>query len=386
MKAFVIKPVLWNDNGYIYPAGAHHATRSWPAKLGYGHEEWNNNPKRIWQDCYRIFHTEPNQSHHLDEYAKNGNLGMLMITSNQGKQYAVGIAVNVFVNSIDNREAIARDLNLYDDWKQAWVISSAIGKYKFGSEKEFIKKHWGKSGGYTWFLWRCPDRLYHWFKKPILIRPSDLGLKTTRFVQEYSSWQRIYPDRVAEWLKYHVPNKNKSIIAWLEEGPFDESMLPTGDRSAKQLLPRRKESKSKQKSSGQNAPPSYAYSYWVKGERTAHPKHAELQSSFVEFLRKQPRSKSITQIEENIDYIDVCYIDSGKVVITEVKPAQEVGTKYAIRAAIGQLLEYRFFKKPNAHIEIVLNKKPTSEEITFVKELDIRLAYRTGKKWSHIKS
>jgi len=46
-----------------------------------------------------------------------------------------------------------------------------------------------------------------------------------------------------------------------------------------------------------------------------------------------------------------------------------------IRAAIGQLLEYRFKHKGKAALEIVLGKKPTLGEITFVKSLGIQLTY-----------
>jgi len=387
MKALVIKPVLWNDNGYIHPAGAHHASKSWPAYFGYGHEEWNNNPKRIWQKSYRIFHTEnpdPPKTSAIDAFAEEGNLGILMISSNQGKQYAVGIAANVLKNSEDDRIAIARDLKLRGDWKQAWAISSMIGTHSYSSKEEFFNNHWEGNSGYTWFLWRCPDRLYHWFNKPILIHPSELGLNSKRFVQEYSSYQKIDPYMVKKWLIKKTPEVNKDIIHWLEDGPFDESMLPLDNRSKNQTNRRRPKSTHQLLTHGRNAPPSYAYSYWVEGERTAHPQHAELQSSFMEYLRSQ----SISIIEENVDYMDVCYVDSEKEVLAEVKPTQkgkEIKTRYAIRAAIGQLMEYRYYKRPHAQLEIVLDKKPTPKEIQFLKALDIRLAYRTGKRWSHIK-
>jgi len=49
--------------------------------------------------------------------------------------------------------------------------------------------------------------------------------------------------------------------------------------------------------------------------------------------------------------------------------------RYAIRAAIGQLLEYRFKHKGNEPLEIVLGKKPTTGEIAFVTSLGMSLSY-----------
>ena len=56
MKALVLKPVMWNTNHYTKPSG--YPSKSGFAKdYGYGHEEWNNSPKRIWRK-FRVFHTE----------------------------------------------------------------------------------------------------------------------------------------------------------------------------------------------------------------------------------------------------------------------------------------------------------------------------------------
>src|SRR5438067_2078395 len=56
MKAVVLKPVMWNTNGYMRPSG-YPSMSGFSKDFGYGHEEWNNNPRRVWRD-YKIFHTE----------------------------------------------------------------------------------------------------------------------------------------------------------------------------------------------------------------------------------------------------------------------------------------------------------------------------------------
>ena len=50
-------------------------------------------------------------------------------------------------------------------------------------------------------------------------------------------------------------------------------------------------------------------------------------------------------------------------------------SKYAIRAAIGQLLEYHFLSKKDASLEIVIGTKPKKREIEFVKSINMTITY-----------
>lgn len=50
-------------------------------------------------------------------------------------------------------------------------------------------------------------------------------------------------------------------------------------------------------------------------------------------------------------------------------------SKYAIRIAVGQLLEYQYFNQKKANLEIVIGSKPRDSEIDFVKSLNMRLTY-----------
>jgi hypothetical protein len=71
------------------------------------------------------------------------------------------------------------------------------------------------------------------------------------------------------------------------------------------------------------------------------------------------------------------YRDKRKLIIAEVKPVESVGTKYAIRAAVGQLLEYRYtIGQLSALLHIVLDEKPKKNEINFVKSLGLMLSYK----------
>ena len=62
MALFVQKPIYWNPEGYRGPAGYRITADSWPKDHGYGHEEWNNDPRLVLKgktgEELRFFHTE----------------------------------------------------------------------------------------------------------------------------------------------------------------------------------------------------------------------------------------------------------------------------------------------------------------------------------------
>jgi hypothetical protein len=80
---------------------------------------------------------------------------------------------------------------------------------------------------------------------------------------------------------------------------------------------------------------------------------------------------------ENENDIDIQYKDpSGNLIYCEVKPTINVPSKYAIRASIGQLLEYRFNNDSRAKLKVVINYKPSNhKEVELLHSLEIDLAY-----------
>jgi len=83
-KMVVLKPVVWNDNGYTWPAGIP-ATSGYSHEHGYGHEEWNGRPDWVWNG-WKVFHTEAKGQ--MFEYASEGRLGIIMTTMHNGSFYA----------------------------------------------------------------------------------------------------------------------------------------------------------------------------------------------------------------------------------------------------------------------------------------------------------
>lgn len=108
---------------------------------------------------------------------------------------------------------------------------------------------------------------------------------------------------------------------------------------------------------GANSPTNKPYSYFVSGERNVDPIHYELQKRFVEWLYKQNKENII----KDDKYIDVQYTENGKLYYCEVKKTEN--NKDYFRNAIGQLLIYRARNNRNAYLVIVIDYKPSEEDM-----------------------
>lgn len=361
MKKFcVLKPVAWNDNGYTAPCGAKSTGKNFVSKYGYGHEEWNNHPSMQYGGR-AYFHSEA-KGELLEE--ANGNMCILLIAAYKGTSYIVGVGAQVAANSSDEMSTIAKILNVYDRWQEVWAIPRVQNKFN-GDQNKFLK-HWKKN--YEWIKWSCPKSLYHWFPKPVPIITSKVTDRQ-RVVAMFGSYQPISPAVALDLLDGALPPKHP-IFTWLAQGEFLEGKVAPSKKQKKKYSNLVNTNNAR---NGSNRPTDMSYSYWIEGNRTVNPKHAPLQAAFVLHLE----SLGITCAQDTPDYIDIMYTEKRKLVITEVKPAESIGTKYAIRAAIGQLFEYRHtIKEPSALLHIVLDKAPTKDEINFVKSLQFILSYR----------
>lgn len=355
MKAIVLKPIVWNTNNYLKPSGVIHSG-GFARKNGYGHEEWNNNPSQIWRG-FKVFHAE--KTNRLLAYSKTGELGMIFIAAHDGAQYAVGIATSIYNNSKEEMKLISEELGFNSRWKDVWDIANV--KKQFHYNKAKLQKHW-KANCY-WMLWKCPEDEYVSFDSPILLHPQKISGKS-RLVSEHGRFQGIYPTQAIDIIKSSL-SSDSPVIKWLKSSDFDESIIPNtlkAYRKGKKNIPNNY--------SGSNSPAQRRFSYWVEGNRTAEPLHARLQAKYVKFLIQENISP-----QENKNYVDITYNSNGATVFAEVKPTDNIDTKYAIRAGIGQILEYRHYLSKKANLEIVLGSKPKKEEIKFVASLGINLVY-----------
>lgn len=347
---------MWNTNGYITPSGFP-SNSGYSAENGFGHEEWNNNPGRTWRG-YKLFHTE--FSDRLLDYSQTGELGIVTIASYKKQQYAISIAANVYDNSQEERDVISEELNIFAAWQDIWQLD--LVKQKFDNDQNRFLDFWKKE--YTWIAWKCPSHFYHHFEKPILLNPQKISGKS-KLITMHGSYQPISPEQVIEIMKDLTP-LDHPIIQWLRSDDFDKDFVSSEQRA----FTKSRRMKSLKKIKGSNSPADRKYQYWVEGKRNVEPLHAKLQAKYVKYLNQNGLSYI-----ENKNYVDVQYQYENQIIFSEIKPTENVETKYAIRAAIGQLLEYRFKLNPIARLEIVLGSKPTQEELNFILSLGMLIVY-----------
>lgn len=85
------------------------------------------------------------------------------------------------------------------------------------------------------------------------------------------------------------------------------------------------------------------------------PRHGNLQGRFERYLRKV----GADELKPNVASVDLRYRDSQKgFVLAEIKPCVRTNVRYAIRTAMGQLLDYRQRTPKEASMLIVLEVKP----------------------------
>ncbi|HPX44104.1 MAG: hypothetical protein ACOXZU_08025 [Bacteroidales bacterium] len=355
MKVCILKPLMWNTNDYISPSGFE-SSSGYSAEKGYGHEEWNNNPNRIWRG-FKVFHTEAQAR--LFEYSKNGNLCILMIASHSRNQYALGIATNVYDNDDEEMQLISKELNFFDNYNQLWEQSTV--RNCFNDDFEKFLEHWKEDC--KWIRWKCPIENYKWFERPILLDAKKISGQN-KLVSMHGNYQAVLPQTIMD-IVYEQIKENSFVFDWLTTGEFDYDRVNNPP-----VIQTNAELRKKYNRKVTNATAINSYSYWVEGRRNIEPLHAKLQAKFVKYL-----SDNGIEFEENSNFIDVQYRKDGRICFCELKPTENIKTKYAIRIAVGQLLEYQYFNDKEANLEIVLSTRPTIDDVNFVNSLKIKLTY-----------
>jgi len=353
-KLAVLKPVVFNSRKYVEPSGDI-GEGGYPSLYGFGHEEWANNP--LFNDGgYQYFHTEGKGE--MFKHAEHGNLGMVFYASFGGKQYAVGIAANIFQVVRGDAKAVADELNIkVIVGKKLWQLESV--KKCFEHKRLKFESRWEED--YSTLNWKCPVEFVHFFDTPIELNPKKIANKS-KLLTEFSGYQKTSNEIIQEILE-----RSSQVPAQIKEW-FSSDNFINPDLSIQE--------NKKLNSTGGGAKSSYEY--WIKGKRTVYPLHQALQSDFVAYLNDKGISSSQDQ-----NFVDVSYQDrvSGLTVLCEVKPTERVSTKYAIRAAIGQLLEYEFThrqRNPNYKYTkaVILSDEPRACEKGLLKSLSIKLFYR----------
>ena len=86
----------------------------------------------------------------------------------------------------------------------------------------------------------------------------------------------------------------------------------------------------------------------------------------------------------NIDRIDLQFSDPkrGRVLV-EIKPTEPATVRFAVRTAIGQLLDYRQRAEGNPEMLIVIDDKPCPEDMELALVNGFGIAWRFGKGFEY---
>lgn len=351
-RAIVLKAVAWNTKSYRQPSGIKMSGDCFVALNGYGHEEWNNNDNWLWRG-QKIFHTEGRGR--LHDFSESRNLGMIQISWHEGEQYALGVACGIQHNEEADMDLISEELGLRSNHIQLWQLETV--KSRFVSHDDFME-HWEKS--YKSVKWRCPTNLYYWFEQPIKLNPREISGKE-KVTTMHSGYQPIFPETALGIIDAQLP-VDHDIRDWLAVNNFDRSFVNSDKGKKSQAILTGKS----------NKPTDEAYVRYIKqSEVKIFPKHATLQNLFIEYLNQQ----SCDDVEPDQNYIDVQFSKNKQKFLVEVKPCDQNDAKYAIRMAIGQILEYQHFQEPSGKPMIVLGAEPSQEQINFVEKLGIELCW-----------
>jgi HNH endonuclease len=210
MALYLLKPVLWNTEGYSRPSGVRAAADSYPGKFGFGHEEWNNSPRMAFSERgqdYRAFHTEGVKKAPVDEYA--GQTFVLMTASHDGVQELVGVAGNAIYLGGERydaeRQRIARLLDIKDMWRDVWELPNV--RRRFHDDAGAFRRHFKQD--VAWVPnWICPAGFFLWMDVPVTLNPQRI-IGSNWLPKMFSGYKALERQAAAAAMN-SVPKKQRS--------------------------------------------------------------------------------------------------------------------------------------------------------------------------------
>lgn len=360
-KMVVLKPVVWNDQGYRWPAGRI-ASSGYTKENGYGHEEWNGRDDWVW-DGWKVFHTQAKGR--MYRYAESGRLGIIMTAMSEGQFFAVGVACNVFQNNEEDSAAIAQALDLPGYADRMWKVDSIR---KANGTRAAFNHHWKAN---MHIAWRCPMTHYAWFGEPVPIIPNRLIPQVPprqAVVKMHGSYQAIRPDQALSIVCQVLP-EDHSVVGWLSTEDFDQVRNPSV-RDAHGP-------KGSASRSASTAGDPYIR-YMQESEIVVSPLHKKLQGEFVNHLA----TWGVAEVQENSKNVDLRYHDPQRgTVLVEVKPTEPATVRFAIRTAMGQLLDYRQRASGHNALLIVVDDEPSAEDEQLALSNGFGLVWRHGQSF-----
>lgn len=218
--------------------------------------------------------------------------------------------------------------------------------------------------------WRCPPELYRWFDEPIPIKKYPLRDDKMVLAKRHSGYQALRPEDGLKLLGAALPEDDPARL-WLIENEFDEAILSREERRKPGM------SSSQRKIEFNPAAASDPYTRYILARTVrVDPQHSKLEKSFHAALDRS----GATDLRPNVKGADLIFRHPEKgPCIADLKPAKEGETKYAIRFAVGQVLEYRHFIAADAAMLVVLGAKPNEAELDYLRAIGISCAWEIRK-------
>lgn len=192
MALYLLKPVVWNSNGYLQPSGER-VHSGYPKENGYGHEEWNNSKQLEFTEDgkrWKAFHTEGFGNQPLE--AHDGRVFVFMIAAHSGHQFLVAVAGNA-TSLIDEtqkkqRLSIMKRLGIDDRFRlDAWSVPRV--RKLFRDDEDRFTRHW-KSDIHWVPNWKCPSESYVALAEPLQLDSKSISGKSS-LVRMFGSYQKI---------------------------------------------------------------------------------------------------------------------------------------------------------------------------------------------------
>ncbi|MCW8087668.1 hypothetical protein [Sabulicella glaciei] len=364
-KVVVVKPMVWNTMGYLHPDGVIRKNAGYVSKTGFGHEEWNGDPNRTWNG-WRVFHTETTDR--MRAWADGERLGIIMTAYNGGVPHALGVATSVQRNTEAEKWAIFKALRLQDEAKRLWTLPSVQRAHHSFAE---VRARWRNEGHHN--NWRCPPSEFAWFREPVpldpaaLFPPKEAGGRPPVFIKMHSRFMAIRPDQALSIVEQSL-DTDSPILRWLRIGPFD-----LGEVAAKTRGYRKPKSSSSGAGTQTAASADQPYvRYFTEHELKVTPRHADLQKRFKTYAA----ALGAANLRENFDGVDIEFTlrDRGHV-LGEVKPCEGPDVRYAVRTAMGQLLDYRQKRSASPSLLVVVGSRPAPKDAALALENGFAIAY-----------
>ena len=230
MARYYLKPIFWNTNNYCGPSGVR-ATSGYPAKHGFGHEEWNNADFMRFDERgqeFRAFYIADLGNTQCTDFDEP--IFVFLYASHDGLQQLVGIAGNATCTSKREQRTRARELGLSRLWKATWQLESVKDLY---ADEAAFKQFW-KNNVHANVRWKCPADLFFWPDIPVNLDARRITGKQ-RLTNRFSSYHQIDPVTAINLLET-LPNPARTdawgrIHAEVERG-FDDPMSDIADIKA----------------------------------------------------------------------------------------------------------------------------------------------------------